>query len=110
MARNRATANLTTQTGFIEPVEEAQHVERRRVWRRLWSTPCREQTWPGDGGRRGAKYPTPGAPPLVLLAARPRNGSTFVLIAWGCRLGDAQPLARKSKELARNGIAAVSCG
>jgi hypothetical protein len=46
----------------------------------------------------------------VLLAARPRNGSTFVLIAWGCRLGDAQPLARKSKELARNGIAAVSCG
>ena len=50
------------------------------------------------------------APPLVLLATRPRKGSTIPLIAWDCRLGDAQPLARKSKELARIGIAAEGCG
>ena len=32
MARNRVRTNLTPQSGFIEPVEEAKHAARRSVW------------------------------------------------------------------------------
>jgi hypothetical protein len=107
MARNRATANLTKQSGLIEPIKEAQHVERRSVWRSLWSTPCREQTWPGDGGRRG---PTTHRQERRRLCSSPRARARARPSFADCRLGDAQLVARKSKESACIGITAEGCG